>query len=120
MAVTDFLDNSDTPSDKVAVPPLAGSFSALARYGAFSPRRTVEPVAHGLDYEVMPDGIWSINEVDWFPFGVTPPDVSGAQPTFQTTEVDVYADGTNVYVVCSNYTASAATIHYVVELYSKD
>lgn len=120
MAITDFLDNSDAPSDKIAKTLPQGSLSALARYGVGQPRRTIATIAHGKTYEVMPDGVWSINGVDWYPFGVTPPNTSGAQPTFQTTEVDVYADETNIYVVCTNYTASAADINYIVELYSKE
>lgn len=118
MAITDFLDNTDTPSDKISTA-VQGSFSALARYGAFQPRRTIATIPHGLTYEILPDGVWSINGTDWYPFGVTPPNTSGAQPTFQTTEVDVYADATNIYVVCSNYTSSAATINYIVEPYSE-
>jgi len=118
MAIQDFLDTTDAPSDKIprTVP---GSFVANARYGSFQPRRTVVTIAHGLTFDVMPDGVWSSNGVNWYPFGVTPPDTSGAQPTFQTTEVDVYADETNFYVACANYTAGTPTISYVVELTSK-
>lgn len=118
MATQEFIDDSDHPSDKIPLL-IQGSFSALARYGASQPRRTVKPEPHGQDFESMPDGIWSRNGTDWYPFGVTPPDTSGATPTFQTTEVDVNIDATNVNIVCSNYTALAATIFYIVEIYAK-
>jgi len=119
MAIQDFLDTSDAPSDKLMKTGVPGSFSAAARYGAFQPRRTIWPVAHGLSFESMPDGVWSSNGSNWYPFGVTPPDTSGAQPTFQTTEVDVYVDETNFYVVCTNYTAGAVTINFLVDLVSR-
>jgi hypothetical protein len=119
MASQDFLENSDTPNDKIPVR-FSGSFSAPARYGLGSPRRTVHSFAHGLDYECLPDGIWSPDGVKWYPMGVVPANTSGAQPSFQTTEVDVYFGPTNVFVVCSNYNTSAADINYVVELYSRD
>ena len=116
--IPDFLDTSDAPSDKIGAPQ-TGSFSALARYGSFQPRRTVATVPHTFAGERVPDGIWSRDQVSWYPFGVTPPDTSGAQPTFQTTEVDVCMDASNIYVICSNYTASAVTIYYIVEPYSR-
>jgi len=117
---TDFLSTTDYPSDKLTPTSIASSFTALARYGNLEPRRTILTIEHQLTYEVMPDGVWSKDAVTWYPFGLPPPDTSGAQPVFQTTDVDVYADLTNFYVVCTNHTASNVNIYYAIESYSKD
>lgn len=114
-----FLVASDKPSDKVAAE-LSDNFTAIARYGVSVPRRTqATPIPHGLDTESVPDGFWSSDNVTWYPMGVTPPNTSGAQPVFQTTEVDAYADETNLYVYCSNYTASDVTIYFAVRLMAR-
>lgn len=116
---SDYLSTTDYPSDKLPIQ-LTGSFVVVAHNSAFSPRRTSDTKAHGQTVECMPQGIWSIDGAIWYPMGVTPPDTSSGLPRFQTTEVDVYCDEVNIYVMCSNWTSGTPTIQYVVDLYTKE
>lgn len=119
MTGSQYIYNTDTGHDKMTFD-VEGSFSALARYGVAQPRRTIETITHTQESESLPEGFWSLDNVSWYPMGVTPPDTSGAQPTFQTTEVDCYTDTANIYVACSNYTSSAKTIYYGIRLNSRN
>jgi len=115
---TDLIITTDSPPDKITLSPTTGSFSAPARYSSFSPRRTATTVNHTIDTPSMPELWWSSDNSTWYPAGVSPVDTSSGTPTFQTLDVDAYFGSTSYTVVCSNWTASAATIYYIIRAYS--
>lgn len=119
MADSEYLLNTDTGHDKVTFD-IEDSFTALARYSTFSFRRTVTTKPNTQQTESMPEGIWSLDNTTWYPMGVTPPNTSGAQPTFQTYEVDCYCNASTVFIVCTNFTASNQTIYYAVRLIARN
>ena len=114
-----FLLNSDYPFDKV-LENYSGSFSASARYGLASPRRTTLAIDHTVGDWALIRGIYSTDNVTWLPFGVVNADTTGTQPTFQTVEVTAYCTTSQVVIVASNYLSSAQTIYYALQLISRD
>ncbi len=113
------LLNTDYPYDKI-VATFSGSFTALARHGAFSPRRTEVEVPHNLgDYGLI-NGVYSTNGgTTWLQFGIVDADVSGSTPTFQTVEVTAYCTTSNIVLVGSNYLASNVTVQYALQVIAR-
>lgn len=111
--------STDYPQDKV-LETFTGNFSAGARYGSFSPRRTSELLLHSVGDWALVNGAYSLNGSTWYPLGVNIADTSGAIPTFQTVEVNAYCTVTNLVVQASNWTTSARTVYYAIQLLSRD
>lgn len=113
---------SDAPPDKVVIDEISGSFSAAARYSAFSPRRTDHSIAfpETFDFDVLPDGVWSMNGTTWMPIGVDIAQVRDGFLNFQNYETNLVARSTDFVITCSNWTGTAQTIYYRVWGYSYD
>lgn len=118
MNARDFLLTTDYPFDKV-VRNHTGNFSAAASFGAFQPRRTEFTMPHDFGSWGLIVGAFSVNNVDWLPFGVTNADTSGAIPTFQTVEVNAYCTTTNIVVQASNWLGSSQTVYFALQLISR-
>lgn len=111
--------NTDYPLDKV-LETYEGSFIALARYGAFQPRRTDNPVPHSAGSFCLINGVYSIDNSTWYPFGVVEADTSGSLPSFQTVEVSAYCTDSHVVIQASNYLSSSSTIYYALQLIARE
>lgn len=119
MAVTDFIFNSDYPIDKI-LGTFQGSFIAAPRHGLFQPQATEESLSHGFgDYGLIV-GAFSLDGTTWFPFGVSPADVSSGSPSLQTVECSAYCTTSEVVLRASNFTAAPETITYAFQVLSRD
>ena len=114
-----FLLNTDYPIDKV-LDTFSGSFTALARYGAFSPRRTTSSEPHNVGDWGLILGSYSLDNLVWYPFGVTRANISGSEPTFQDLEVTGYCNTTDIAISASNNTASSATVYWAIVLLARE
>ena len=120
MNPNNFILSTDFPLDKV-LETMTGVFSAGARYGSFSPRRSSDPRLHTIRDCGLVVGTYSIDAgTTWYPFGVRVSDTSTAIPTFQTVEVNAYCDTEKVEVQASNWTTSARTIQYALAILARD
>jgi len=113
--VSDFLINTDYTFDKI-LGWWSGSFTASARYALFDPRASQSSFAHEAGSYGLIVGAWSTNNIDWLPFGVVPADTSGSQPNFQYIECSAYCTDSNIVVMATNWTTSAFTIYYALQL----
>lgn len=114
-----FLLNTDYPADKI-LETFTGSFTAAARYGLFDPRRSTETIVHSVGDWALINGAYSFDNSTWYPFGVRVADVSSGSPVFQTVEVSAYCDASTVVIKATNWTNSAETIYYALQLIARD
>lgn len=118
-AAKELLLTTDYPLDKI-LETFSGSFTALARYAVFQPRATESTIPHSIGDWGLINGVYSLNGTVWYPFGTVVADTSGSMPTFQNIEVSAFCTSSNVVIRASNYTASAATIYYALQVLSRD
>lgn len=115
----DLILSTDYGIDKV-LGTFTGSFNAIQRYAQFSPRRTSYETAHSFNVACLINGVYSFDQVTWYPFGVNVADTSSTWPVFQTIEVNAYSDDTNLVVQASNWTATSREIYYACQLMSRE